>query len=143
VQHFSGGFEGDALFLFPHEDGAALNSHVFDRLLDQGRNVEAARDALEEIGNVVLSVCLSNLADLLDEPLDCFAPSLFTAHARDLLARQTYNPQQIVLCLFTQFELEAEHIEGSFCILISLPSIDGLLNGLDRFVDSANPAEKH
>jgi len=138
VQHFGGSVEGDAFFLFPHEDGAALISHVFDRLLDRGGNVDAARDALEEIGNVVLSACLSNLADLLGEPLDCFAPSLFTAHARDLLTRQTSNPQQVVLCLFTPFELEAEQIEGSFCILISLPSIDRLLNGLDQFLDGAN-----
>lgn len=135
TQHFRGSFEGEALLMFPDEDGVELARMMLDVVPEASAEFDQlVTDALGEIGNVLLNACLSALADLMGEEFEYSLPELCSGRARDVLAQRTSDKGNPVLFLHIQFLLEEQRIEGYLAFLMNLPSLDGLRVGVDRFL---------
>ena len=144
AQHFAGSFEGEALLMFPDEDGVELARMMMGGADTVIQNFDLlVSDAVGEIGNVLLNACLSALADLVGEEFEFSLPSLCSGRARDVLEQRTTDPQNPVLFLHIQFLLESQRIEGYLAFLMSLPSLDGLRQGVDRFLGHLGASMNH
>jgi chemotaxis protein CheC len=134
-QHFQGSFEGEALLMFPNDDGTALARLMMSGLDPAKTNFsQLVNDALGEIGNILLNACLSALADLMGEEFEYSLPSLSNGSALDVLAARAGSAQHPVLFLHIQFLLESQRIEGYMAFVMNLTSLDGLRMGIDRFL---------
>jgi len=144
VQQFSGTFDGEALLMFPDDDGVELARMMMGSLGDASNDFEQlVNDALGEIGNILLNACLSALADLMGEEFEYSLPNLCSGRARDVLEQRSPDPQGPVLFLHIQFQLETQRIEGYLAFLMSLPSLDGLRLGVDRFLGHLGASMNH
>lgn len=132
-QQFKGSFEGDALLMFPDDDGMEVVRLMLAKLKQPVDIDELAGDALVEIGNLLLNACLSALADIMAEEFNFAIPSLCSGRGSDVLAQRS-NPDDPVLFLHIQFMLENRRIEGFLAFLINLPSLDNLRRGIDHFL---------
>ncbi|GLR11383.1 hypothetical protein GCM10007907_01730 [Chitinimonas prasina] len=143
AQHFAGSFDGDALLMFADDDGEEVVRLMLNSL-KQPVDVEAlTKDALAEVGNVLLTACLSALADIMAEDFDYSLPSLCSGKGVDVLLQRGAEPECQVLFLHIQFLLETKRIEGYLAFLLGVSSLDGLRNGVDRFLGHLGAAVNH
>ncbi|SFZ76628.1 chemotaxis protein CheX [Chitinimonas taiwanensis] len=133
-QSFKGSFEGDALLMFPDDDGMEVVRLMLAGLKQPVNMDELASDALVEIGNLLLNACLSALADIMGEEFHFDIPNLSSGRSVDVLAQRSHHPEDPVLFLHIQFTLEHRRIEGFLAFLINLPSLDNLRSGIDAFI---------
>ena len=108
----------------------------------QGRE-QLTDDALCEIGNILLNACMSALADLVDEEFDYSTAALRHGRAEDILAEQSPGEHGPALFLHIQFLLEEQRIEGYLIFLLSEASLEGLREGVDRFLDHLGASINH
>ncbi|MGQ5525107.1 hypothetical protein ACUHMQ_17845 [Chitinimonas sp. PSY-7] len=133
-QAFKGTFEGDALLLFPSDDGMEIVRLMLSHIKQAVDVNELAGDALVEIGNLLLNACLSTLADIFDEEFDFDIPRLRSCSGSEVLAQDTYSPRTPVLLLNIQCKLGKRQVEGFLAFLITISSLDTLRHGADRFI---------
>lgn len=134
-QHFRGSFEGEALLMFPNDDGMELARLMVESTGQPSSVFESvASDAMGEIGNILLNACLSALADLMGEEFDFELPTLCSGRAMDVLVARAGDAEHPVLFLHIQFLLESQRIEGYLAFVMNLASLDGLRMGVDRFL---------
>ncbi|PHV12297.1 hypothetical protein [Chitinimonas sp. BJB300] len=133
-QSFKGSFEGDALLMFPNDDGMEIVRLMLSHVKQAVDINELRGDALIEIGNLLFNACLSSLADIFDEEFIFDIPRLRSCSGSEVLAQESHSPRNPVLFLNIQFTLGKRHIEGFLAFLITLSSLDTLRHGADRFI---------
>ncbi|GAB3258980.1 hypothetical protein [Chitinimonas naiadis] len=134
AQHFSGSFDGDALLMFADNDGEEVVRLMLHAIKTPTDLDALASDALSEIGNVLLMACLSALADIMTEEFEYSLPSLCSGRGEDVLIQRGAEPNCQVLFLHIQFLLEKKRIEGYLAFMLGVTSVQGLRDGVDRFL---------
>ncbi|WP_374351862.1 chemotaxis protein CheX [Chitinimonas sp.] len=134
-QHFRGSFEGEALLMFPNDDGVELARMLVAGVGDTKIAFEAlSGDAMAEIGNIILNACLSALADLMGEEFEYELPMLSSGSVMEVLLQRTGDLEHPVLFLQIQFLLESHRLEGFMAFVMDVVSLDALRMGVDRFL---------
>lgn len=126
-QHFQGPFWGDAILLFPQEKSLELV-----RILLREENIpletltELERDALTEVGNIILNSCLSSLGDMLNYEVTSHLPIFITGTATEVLENDNVHTTQqddVVMFLRMDFALRSKDISGYVAFILEIPSI--------------------
>ncbi|QDQ26080.1 chemotaxis protein CheC [Chitinimonas arctica] len=143
AQHFTGSFDGDALLMFADDDGEEVVRLMLAALNRTDDIDTLGSDALAEVGNVLLNACMSALADIMAEDFSYSLPHLCSGRGVDVLAQRGVEPHCQVLFLHIQFLLESKRIEGYLAFLLGLSSVDGLRNGVDRFLGHLGASVNH
>jgi chemotaxis protein CheC len=137
-QHFQGPFWGDAILLFPQEKSLELV-----RILLREENIpldtltELERDALTEVGNIILNSCLSSLGDMLNYEVTSHLPVFITGTATEVLENDnTHSPQQddVVMFLRMDFALRSKDISGYVAFILEIPSIAQFKLRIDQYL---------
>lgn len=137
-QHFQGPFWGDAILLFPQEKSLELV-----RILLREENIpletltELERDALTEVGNIILNCCLSSLGDMLHYEVTSHLPIFITGTATEVLENDNaYSPQQddVVMFLRMDFALRSKDISGYVAFILEIPSIAQFKLRIDQYL---------
>ena len=126
-QDFTGAFSGQALLIFPETNSLELVRAVTGGILSPEEASEMEDEALAETANVVLTGCLSTLANMLERPFDMSIPQVMRgAAARLFELGPSYGPDAVVLFLYINFSIDDRNIRGYIAMLLDLPSLNAL-----------------
>jgi chemotaxis protein CheC len=138
AQHFRSSFSGKAILIFPEHRSLELVRLMvgMDTPLEQVTQLE--QDALAEIGNIVLSACLSSLSTMFNQRFDFDIPQLVFGDSSSVLS--DYDEDNVLILLQIKFSLEERELEGSIVFVVNLQSLMELKNRVHIFVKDLRPS---
>ncbi|MBI1208731.1 MAG: chemotaxis protein CheC [Azospirillum sp.] len=135
-QEFDGPFSGNALLVFPARESLQL----VRALLSNGSTIdtitELERDALLEVGNIILNACLSSIADCLGQEIVNALPVYIEAEPAAIVADCTEDPFGHVILLRIQFSVQKEDVRGHILFVLDMPAIDAFSQAAQRLIEN-------
>lgn len=133
AEGFSGLLTGEAMLLFPERRGLELVRALLreDTPLDEITPLE--RDALVEVGNVLLNACLGALGNLLRVDMEIRVPELVVDTVKAILEGTASHVMDDILFLRVRMTLASSSISGHVAIALDVQSsrhLEDLLNAL-------------
>ena len=137
-QIFMGNIAGDAILVLEYENAsrlAALLTH--GDVGRDGRLDQSAREVLTEVGNVILSSCLSAFGDMLHVSVTFSVPRIHVESLEGMLRsiKVESNELQYTLLAATRFRLTEGEVGGFLMIAVGIASLElisGALADRDR-----------
>jgi chemotaxis protein CheC len=133
-QVFSGPVSGNALLLLDHEAAMLLNSLLLDAPAS-GRLDATAREALIEVGNIVLNACLGVFGNLLQVQVTFAVPRLHLESVGSVLGSISVQEEELqyALMVHTRFRLKESDVSGYLVIVLGIASFSRLLSELEKW----------
>lgn len=131
-QPFQGMFSGNALLIFPEEKSLEMVKVLIGDVPPDMELLQVQRDALLEVGNVVLNACLASLSELTSTSFECSMPTVDSGDTRRVLGTRVQN--HVVMLIHIRFELKMQDIEGFVVFVMNSTSYEDLLQAVDRFI---------
>ncbi len=132
-QHFSGPFQAEAVLVFPESNALLIVTHMLGNHLAPDELAEYEQEVMCEVGNVILNACVSILSDLFHVEFTGGLPN-HQNHASDLFSVQLTGNRDHILVLHVQMSIQNQHIEGQLLYLLSVESLQLLIEYLDRYL---------
>lgn len=137
-QSFTGAVSGNALLLLNCTGAFNLTKLLLPELplLLSDR---AIGEVLTEVGNVLFNACLSVFGDLLKIYVSFSVPCLHLGALDGLLRSFTIDDKELryAVLIHTSLHLKNESLDGYLVLILSVASLDQLVQSLDRW--SENP----
>ena len=132
-QVFSGPITGNAMLLL--ESSAALT--LSDLLDPQGKHTTLdplSREAIAEVGNILLSACLGVFGNLLHVQVAFAIPHLHINAAGPLIESLAVESQHLrhTVLVRTRFTVASTEVSGYLAILLSVTSLERLFSALEQ-----------
>ena len=126
-QVFMGNVSGDAVLVLEYENAsrlAALLTH--GDVAKDGRLDQSAREVLAEVGNVILSSCLSAFGDMLHVAVSFSVPRIHVESLEGLLRSLKVESDELhyTLLAATKFRLTEGEVGGYLMIAVGISSLD-------------------
>ena len=126
-QIFMGNMAGDAILVLEYENAsrlAALLTH--GDVANDGRLDQSAREVLTEVGNVILSSCLSAFGDMLHVSVTFSVPRIHVESLEGMLRsiKVESNELQYTLLAATRFRLTEGEVGGYLMIAVGIASLE-------------------
>ncbi|MDB5395605.1 MAG: chemotaxis protein CheX [Rhodospirillales bacterium] len=133
-QDFSGAFAGRALLIFPRAKSLDLVRAVIgdDIAADELAGIE--HEALSEIGNVILTSCLSTMANMLRDSFTMSLPEVLLGNGAQLFEVTVPGENNLVLFLYINFSMHNRDIRGYIAMLMDVPSLDSVKVLIGEFI---------
>jgi chemotaxis protein CheC len=133
-QVFSGPVSGNALLLLDHEAAMLLNSLLLDQPAT-GRLDATGREALIEVGNIVLNACLGVFGNLLQVQVTFAVPRLHLESVGSVLSSISVHEEELqyALMVHTRFRLKDSDVSGYLVIVLGIASFSRLLAELEKW----------
>jgi chemotaxis protein CheC len=126
-QEFSGAFSGRALLIFPRANSQVLVRAVLGDELAADEVAAMADEVLAETGNVILTGCLSTLANMLQRSLDMSLPVVLRGSGGQLFELGGAPGEDgVVLFLYINFWMHSRDIRGYIAMIMDVPSLAAL-----------------
>ena len=134
-QVFSGPVSGHALLLVGDETAEALTSALVPAALTPEDRRAARREALTEVGNILLQASMGACGDLLQVHVSFTVPRLHIESVDDMLNSVCVNNQELQFALLvrTRFELQNSQVSGYIVVILGVTSFSRLRDELDRW----------
>ena len=128
---FSGPFDARTILLFPERNALTIVSHMLDPDMTPEELAELEQEAMCEVGNIILNACISALADELQVEFEGGLPEhrFSQPEGLDLFGEAQ---DQLILLLQIQLGMRQEQLEGQLLFLLSVSSMQALLDCVDR-----------
>lgn len=133
-QDFSGPFDGSALLMFQEASSLKLAQCVLGGDEPVETLTELEREALTEIGNIVLNACLSSFGDLLEREVATSLPRFSAGDTSEML-NQT-SGYDLVLIVKVDFLVRGGDIEGYVTFVLNVDSINAFREAAGRLMAS-------
>jgi chemotaxis protein CheC len=134
-QVFSGPVSGHALLLISREGAEILTSLLVDEKTTAAEGRAARREALAEVGNIVLQGSMGVCGNLLQIHVSFSVPSLALETVDDLLNSIVVDQKELQFALLvrTRFELLKSQVSGYLVVILGITSFSTLLEELDNW----------
>jgi chemotaxis protein CheC len=134
-QVFSGPVSGNALLLLDHKAAVLLNSLLLDVPISDGRLDSDGREAITEVGNIVLNACLGVFGNLLHVQVTFSVPRLHLESVSAVLSSISVRDRELqyALMVHTRFHLRDSDISGYMVIILGITSFSRLLSELEKW----------
>ncbi|HWH68091.1 MAG TPA: hypothetical protein VNT26_01790 [Candidatus Sulfotelmatobacter sp.] len=134
-QVFSGPVSGNALLLLDQEAARVLHSLLVDEETSQGALHAGAREALTEVGNILLNACLGVFGNLLQVQVTFSVPRLHIESVDGVLHSISVRDQELkfALMVHTRFRLRESDVSGYLVIILGMTSFTRLLEEIERW----------
>lgn len=134
-QVFSGPVSGNALLLLDHKAALLLNSLLLDTPVHPRRLQAAEREALTEVGNIVLNACLGVFGNLLQVHVTFSVPRLDLESVDGVMRSIAVGSQelQFALMVHTHFSIKESTVRGYLVIILGITSFSRLIDELDNW----------
>ena len=134
-QVFSGPVSGNALLLLDHDAALLLNSLLLDSPVHSGRLRAPEREALTEVGNIVLNACLGVFGNLLQVQVTFSVPRLDVESIDGVMHSISVRSQEVsyALMVHTHFTVRDSDVRGYLVIILGITSFSRLLQELDNW----------
>jgi chemotaxis protein CheC len=128
-QVFSGPVTGDALLLLNYEGAITLADLLTDKTVRSDRLNLSAREALTEVGNILLNACLGMFGNLLQVHVSFSVPRLHLDSLEGLLKSLVIGTEGLryALVVYTAFRLRDSAVSGFLVIALNVSSLDRLI----------------
>ena len=126
-QVFMGSVSGDAVLVLEYENASRLAALLTQGdVATDGRLDQSAREVLAEVGNVILSSCLSAFGDMLHVAVSFSVPRIHVESLEGLLRslRVDSDEMHYTLLAATRFRLTEGEVGGYLMIAVGLSSLD-------------------
>ena len=132
-QIFTGSVAGDAVLVLEYESAARLARLMTDSSVAIGGRIDqSAREVLAEVGNVILSSCLSAFGDMLDVAVSFSVPRLNLESLEGMLVslKVRNKEMQYALLAATRFRLTEGEVGGYLMIAVGMASLSRITKAL-------------
>lgn len=135
-QEFGGAFSGQALLIFPEDNGLDLVRAILGDELPPTEVASLKDEALAETGNVILNGCLGTIANMLNQSLQMSLPMVLYGDGKALFdVGVEPDNDGLVLFLYINFSVRDRNIRGYIAMIMDLPSLSSLKRLLGDFID--------
>ncbi|MEK8017599.1 MAG: hypothetical protein VSS75_012075 [Candidatus Parabeggiatoa sp.] len=138
-QYFHGPFWGEALLLFKLENSLELVRILIKDNLPSDLITELEADALMEVGNIILSACLSSLANNLTQELTSDLPLFVTGTVVEILEINASEKNEVIMLLRMDFTLQIKNLDAYVVFILDVPSIKQFKSSIDHFLGKLRP----
>jgi len=140
-QVFSGPVSGNALLLLDHEAAVLLNSLLLDQPIIDDRLDSSGREAITEVGNIVLNACLGVFGNLLQVQVSFSVPRLRLESVSGVLHSISVRDRELqyALMVHTRFHLRDSDVSGYMVIILGITSFSRLLAELEKWENREAP----
>ena len=137
-QVFSGPVSGNALLLLDHKAAVLLNSLLLNAPIHPGQMQAAEREALTEVGNILLNACLGVFGNLLQVQVTFSVPRLDLDSVDGVMHSISVRSQELqyALMVHTRFSIRDSSVRGYMVIILGITSFARLVQELDRWEKS-------
>lgn len=135
-QVFSGPVSGNALLLLDQEAARVLQELLLNEKSPPGTELPtAAREALTEVGNILLNACLGVFGNMLQVQVTFSVPRLHIESVDSVLHSISVRDQELkfALMVHTRFRLKDSDVTGYLVIILGLTSFTRLLEELEQW----------
>lgn len=141
-QDMSGCLTGKARLIFhTHESRMLVQMLVGSVPVLSGISMQIyEHEAMKELGNIIISVCISTMTDMLGKETRLAIPMYCEGMFEEIIEEDSSNAG--VLVMKTALTAGRRGISGALIVTLSLPDIIDLLKSLDNFLaECANQQE--
>jgi chemotaxis protein CheC len=133
-QVFSGPVAGHALLLVNNEAADVLTSALVAGVPPNEQQA-ARREALTEVGNILLQASMGLCGELLQVHVSFTVPRLEIETIDDMLNSICVNNQELQFAVLvrTRFELQNSQVSGYIVVILGVTSFSRLLDELERW----------
>ena len=136
-QYFVGKSKGLAYLMLPTKSGQQLLGLLGAEPRDTGTyGLDLLeQEALMEIGNIVIGVCVSRIAELVGDVVTYLPPRIISgsSYASDL-PRDLFEGERYVILLKTVFHFEGKNIDGYMFLINSYESVVWLKKSIADYI---------
>lgn len=134
-QVFAGPIAGDALLLLNYAGAIQLTDLLTDEHKTSAYLDESAREVLTEVGNILLNACLGMFGNLLNVHVTFSVPRLHIETLDELIDSTMSNKPEMhyALVVYTAFQLRDSSVKGFLVIVLSVASLDRLIQEVDAW----------
>lgn len=125
-QVFRGSVTGDAVLVLPYDAAARLAALMTEGSVALGGRLDqSAREVLAEVGNVILSSCLSAFGDMLRVAVSFSVPRIHVESLEAMLRSLTVESKEVRIALLaaTQFRLSDGEVGGYLIVAVGMNSL--------------------
>jgi chemotaxis protein CheC len=136
-QIFSGPVAGDALLMLNY-DGAVTLTDLLCEYHPHSSTLDAsAREALTEVGNILLNACLGVFGNLLHVHVSFSMPRLHLESLDKMLRSITIGAEDLryAVVVSTEFRIKESAVSGYLAIVLGVSSLDRLLRAIESWED--------
>jgi len=132
-QIFTGPVNGDALLLLNYEGAVMLTDLLTESRSRTGRLDVTAREALTEIGNILLNACLGTFGNVLKVQVSFAMPRLHMESVDQLLRSISFGAEELrfAVVVSTAFHVRESAVSGYLVIVLGVSSLDRLIRAID------------
>lgn len=137
-QHFAGHFYGDILLIFPERKSLDLVRHMLGEDVPLDQLTELEREALLEVGNIILNACLGSLANQIGLPVESSLPAYVRGRGAKILeagvARKAAENEELVMFLHVDFSLLTKDVHGYLAFVMDIVSARHFVEAVRTYV---------
>ena len=125
-QIFRGRVTGDAVLVLEYQSATRLAALLTDGSVALGGRLDqSAREVLTEVGNVILSSCLSTFGDMLQVAVSFSVPRIHVESLEGLLRSLQVDNEDLhyALLVATRFRLSEGEVGGYLLIAVGMTSL--------------------
>lgn len=134
-QSFQGPFRGDALLIFPARESLELVRILLAEPTPIESMTELEREALLEVGNIILNACLSCIADLLEQEITNALPLYLESDPGTLVKSLVADPDWYVIFIRIDFTVKRQNMRGNILFVLDVPAADAFGAAVEKLVD--------
>lgn len=137
-QHFAGHFYGDILLIFPERKSLDLVRHMLGEDVPLDQLTELEREALLEVGNIILNACLGSLANQIGLPVESSLPAYVRGRGAKILeagaAKKAAENEELVMFLHVDFSLLTKDVHGYLAFVMDIVSARHFVDAVRAYV---------
>lgn len=139
TQVLEGDFRAYAILIFPEAKSMDLVRLTVGDIANAESITELEREALTELGNIILNACIGTVTNLLEGNFRISLPVFRSSTCGELLRPEpeTSQPEDMVLLLHIDFCVEKHAINGHVAFIQDIVSFRGLMDRIDQFIAKA------
>jgi chemotaxis protein CheC len=134
-QIFSGPVSGDALLIMNYEGAVRLTDLMCETRAPAMTLDASAREALTEIGNILLNACLGVFGNLLHVHVSFAVPRLHLESLDRLMRSITVGTEELryAVVVSTAFRIKESAISGYLAIVLGVSSLERLVRAVESW----------
>lgn len=133
-QHFNGDFEADAMLVFPEDKTLVILHRLLGESVPLDEFTELEQEAMSEVGNIILSACISAMADMFNTEFRSTLPTYHLGDPENVLRSTTPKADSLLLILHVDFVLARDEVRGYVAFLLNVSSFHNLLTKIDDYL---------
>ncbi len=133
-QKFNGPFNTEAILMFPEENSLEIVRMMLGGDYPLSELSDLEQEAMSEVGNIILNACISTIANISGQKFSSSLPQFRIGKSQNILCGNIPCGEDMVLFIHINFIITRQSIHGYLAFLMNLPSIDGLIEVVDRFL---------